>query len=389
MGALHLGRSRNDLNATMQRLELRGTAALIGLAEIRLMAALIERAKHEAHILLPAFTHFQPAVPILASQLWLSWATALERDARLLLDAVEEIDVLPLGAGAVAGTSVPLKRHLAVKLLGFATVAENSIDAVASRTYLLKLLGASAILGVDVSRFATDLLFLITRAEPIMTLPEEFLGSSSQMPQKANPFLLELVQARSITALHAFAGTASKMHGTPYTNSFAVSSEARWGARPALEQVLDALTVMEWVVPALTIDEAAALNTCERGFTTATAIAEEIASKTGIPFRQAHRLVGSFIRRCDSHPAWFSSLTHEWAASHGIRLSRAALDPRKVASRCNFGGGTGSDSVRKQIDFLEHRLAAVTATLETNRLRYESAQRLLDEEVRQTTKNII
>ncbi len=380
-GALHLGRSRNDMNATLQRLELRAAALELGSVEMRMLQSLLSRAKKETHVLLPAFTHYQPAVPVLASQLWLAWATALERDARLLLDAIEDLDVLPLGAAAVAGTRIQLDLDFAVRLLGFSSVCVNSIDSVASRTFLLKLLAACSILGVDLSRFATDILTLATREIPIITLPERFLGSSSHMPQKANPFLLELVQARAMSALQALVGAAVKMHATPYTNSFAVSSEARWGASDGLDQTLDSLKVLECVALSCVVDETAARRLCERGFTTATAIAEEITVQTGMPFRESHRLVGSLVRRTVMNPEQFPQLVSELALSHGVELNQGALTPSIVASTCNSAGGTGTLSVRKQITFLEARLSTLTSSLNSKRIQYASAERLLHKEV--------
>jgi argininosuccinate lyase len=382
-GALHVGRSRNDLNATIQRLELRECVLSIATAQAQFIEVLLKRAQREKGVVLPAFTHFQPAVPILASQMWLAWATAMERDTCLLLDAMKDLDVLPLGAGAVAGSRIPIDTGFAAKLLGFSRTVDNSIDAVASRTFLLKLLAACTILGTDLSRFATDLLFLATRNAPILRLPDQLLGSSSQMPQKANPFLLELVQSRAMSSLQAFVGAVSKMHATPYTNSFAVSSEAKSGARDSLEQVLESLTILSWVTSAAVFDPEAGYEACQGGFTTATALAEQLTLKRGLQFREAHRIVGEIVRASAGDRETFERLTTILAEDQGVELHPADMDPRQIASICDSGGGTGTRSLQRQLGSQHRRLASIKTRITAMQKRYAGATRLLQEKVSQ------
>lgn len=339
-GLLQLGRSRNDAGATALRMRLRAPYRRLLGETLRLEAVLLRRARRFAGTVMPAYTHYQPAVPVTYGHYLAGVAAALGRDAAALLAAGADLDRCPLGAGAVGGTSVPLAPRRTAELLGFAAPIENSIDAVASRDGMLRLLSAAAILGLTLSRLAADLLLWSTEEFGLVELPDELVGSSSMMPQKRNPFLLEHVKGRSAAALGAFTSAATAVHASPFSNSVAVGTEAARHVAPALEQVADAVTLARLVVAGTRPRAERMRARAEAGLTTATELATRLALDSGMDFRSAHRQIGSLVTRGAADGVAFPELVSGWAAEAGHRLP--ALDVGSVARAARHGGGPGS-----------------------------------------------
>jgi len=224
-GAVHLARSRNDINATVLRLRLRGTYRALAREVLRLLATLVRRAERHAGLTMPVYTHWQPALPVTYGHYLAGVAAALGRDLRGIEDAAADLDRCPLGAGAAGGTTIPIDTERTAALLGFAEGVRHSLDAVASRDLVLRLLAAAAVLGVTLSRVATDLQLWSTAELDLVRFPDELVGSSSMMPQKRNAFLLEHVKGRGGAPLGAFTAAAMAMHATPFSNSVAVGTE--------------------------------------------------------------------------------------------------------------------------------------------------------------------
>lgn len=187
-GVLQTARSRNDLGATLLRLRLRRPCYELINAALRLQAVLVNRAHAYGSMVMPAYTHGQPAEPITYGHYLAGVAQAIGRDIDGILESIKEIDTCPLGAGAIAGTSLAIDTKRTASLLGFAQCSANSIDAVASRDVVLRLLAATAIYATTLSRIATDLLQWLTAEFQFLQAPDEIVGSSSAMPQKRNPF---------------------------------------------------------------------------------------------------------------------------------------------------------------------------------------------------------
>ncbi|MDQ3758079.1 MAG: argininosuccinate lyase, partial [Actinomycetota bacterium] len=297
-GVLQTGRSRNDLNATVLLLRLRTAWAMTVDAALALQAALIDRAAAFADVVMPAYTHYQPAVPITYGHWLAGVAFAIGRDIDALVDT--DLSRCPLGAGSVGGTALPIDAGRTAELLGFEHPVANSVDAVASRDTVLRLLAAATICGTTVSRVCADLLPWLGGEYGFLSLPDHLVGSSSLMPQKRNPFVLEQAQGRTGAALGAFTAAATAMHGTPFTNSIAVGTEAVGHVWPGLQAVTDALRLVALVVEGAVPDEHRMVQRAVEGYTTATALADRLVVDDGMAFRDAHHAVGARINELEA-----------------------------------------------------------------------------------------
>ncbi|WP_432029839.1 argininosuccinate lyase [Streptomyces sp. 1222.5] len=365
-GVLHTGRSRNDLNATTVRLRARAPYARLLDEVLELAGVLLDRAERYRDVVMPAYTHGQPAVPISYGHYLCGVAGAVLRSAAGLLDAGREIDVNPLGAGAVGGTSVPVDPARTAELLGFTAATPNSVDAVASRDFALRMLSASAALGVLMARVARDLTWWTTEEFGLLRMADDLVGSSSMMPQKRNPFLLEHIQGRSSAALAGFTGAATAMSTAGYTNAIAVGTEAVRHLWPGLAGTEEAATLLRLVVAGAEPDRDRMRARARDGFTSATYLAERLVVD-GIPFRTAHHLVGETVLAALDGGLPLSEASRAQPDVAGAAAGYPAdwLDPEKVAAACAHGGGPGGTApdaalirARSELAFLETEFAA-------------------------------
>jgi argininosuccinate lyase len=366
-GVLRTGRSRNDLNATVVQLRLRPPVERLLTATLRLQAVLLGRSRRYAATVMPGYTHYQPAVPTTYGHHLGGVARALDRDLAALATAAAGLDTCPLGAGTGHGTAIPIEPARTAVLLGFERPAPHALDAVASRDIVLRLLSAAAILGVTISRLAADLLLWTTAEFAFLELPDELVGSSSAMPQKRNPFLLEHVKGRSAHAAGAFVAAATAMHAAPFANSVAVGTEGCAGVVEALGAAADSGTLLRLVVAGAKPCPAAMLARVVAGNTTATAAAEQLVKEEGLSFREAHRVVGRRITEADD-TARRSSGTP--AVPQERRMGPGSLDPASVVRAASHGGGPGAPAA---IDDLRQRRATIAAELAARRLRWRRA----------------
>ncbi|MFI9650652.1 argininosuccinate lyase [Streptomyces sp. NPDC052040] len=356
-GVLQTGRSRNDLGATCLQLALREPFRRLSAELSGLGAVLTDRARRYREVLMPAYTHFQAAVPITYGHYLLGLAHALERDAEALDQAGRTLDRCPLGAGSIGGTTIPIDPDRTAELLGFGDPVRNSVDAIATRDTALRLLSAAAVLGVTLDRAALDLLMWSSAEFGLVTIPDGLVGSSSMMPQKRNAFVLEHVQGKSAAALGGFMAAATAMRGTPFTNSIAVGTEAMSHVMPALHATIDAVRILRLAHEgAEPVPEAMAARATE-GLTDATATAEWLVRR-GVPFRRAHHQVGEAALavvegRADT--LW-SALAAQGNAPAGPPQE---VRPETVWQAAEFGGGPGLPSFERSIEpiaarWLEH-----------------------------------
>ncbi|MFF5205893.1 argininosuccinate lyase [Streptosporangium sp. NPDC000396] len=378
-GVLHTGRSRNDLNATTIRLRVRKPYAELLTEALRLGAVLHARATEHQRVVMPAYTHRQPAVPITYGHYLAGLGNAVLRGVDGLLHAGKEIDVNPLGAGAVGGTSVGVDRRHTARLLGFEAVAASSLDAVASRDFVLRLLAASAVLGVAIARSAQDFSLWSTEEFGLLHVPDDLVGSSSMMPQKRNPFVLEHIQGKAAAPVGAFVSSASSMLTAGYTNAIAVGTEAATHLWPALRNSTEAVVLMRLFADGARPVAERMMERASNGFTTATYLAERLVAD-GMPFRAAHHEVGRLVLRGLEHGQTLDVVARDHFAENGGNPV-GALDPETVAAAGEFGGGPGPRSLGDSLSALDAELTRLNEIATARGRRWETAAQDLEQTV--------
>jgi argininosuccinate lyase len=348
-GIIQLGRSRNDLNATIFRLSLRRPYLRLLSESMRLQAILLRRALKHSRVVMPAYTHYQAAVPITYGHYLAGAAGALERDIVGLLEAGAGLEYSPLGAGSVGGATIPIDQSRTAALLGFTAPVRNSVDAVASRDLALRLLAGAVILGVTLSRLAADLLLWSTSEFAFITLPDDLVGSSSMMPQKRNPFLLEHAQGRTTFALGAFTAATTAMHAKPFTNSISVGTEATESLNATLNHITEASILIRLVIAGAQPQPERMFSRAVDGFTSATELANRLATCGELSFREAHHTVGNYIREAMDQEKSLANMAIKIAGDHDDKVSLDNLDPLSIAMSSEYGGGPGIESLTSSV----------------------------------------
>ena len=313
---LHTGRSRNEQVSLDLRLYLRRRIPVLQRAIVGVVAVLAEQATNAADALMPAFTHFRPAQPVLVSHFFLSHAAPLRRDYARLHAARDECDALPLGSGAVAGTAYPVDVVQLAEDLGFSRVVDNSMDASSDRDFAATFLYACAMTMIHLSRLAEDVIILSGDAFRFFELPDALSTGSSMMPQKKNPDPLELVRGKTGRALGQLVGLLVTIKGLPtgYNKDLQEDKEAVFDAEDTLN---GSLAVVRSVLAGLTVNENRAASAAS-GLLVATDIADYLVAR-GVPFRRAHEIVGALVRRLVAEGRDFSSLSvGEWRAASDV-----------------------------------------------------------------------
>jgi argininosuccinate lyase len=307
---LHTGRSRNEQVSLDLRLYLRRRIPLLqnGIAEV--IGALAEQAASAGDALMPAFTHFRPAQPVLVAHFLLSHAAPLKRDHERLSGARHEADALPLGSGAIAGTAYEIDVNALANDLGFSRVVDNSMDASSDRDFAASFLFGCALTMVHLSRLAEDLIILCGDEHRFFELSDALSTGSSMMPQKKNPDPLELVRGKTGRSLGHLVGLLTTIKGLPtgYNKDLQEDKEAVFGSEDTLG---GCLAVVRSVVHGLTLnrDRAAAAAS---GLLLATDVADYLVGR-GVPFRRAHEIVGALVRKLVAERRDFESLSlAEW-----------------------------------------------------------------------------
>ncbi|WPB88655.1 argininosuccinate lyase [Streptomyces malaysiensis] len=372
-GKLHAGRSRNDIKATVTAMRLRGELTDLLGEVLRLQAVLLSRARAHRDVVMPVYTHFQPAMPVSYGYYLCGIATALDRDITALRQALDELDRCPLGAGAVSGTDLPIEPARTAALLGFTGPPLHAIDAVAARDTLLRTLAAASSAGVTLSRLATDLQLWSTQEFGLIEFPERLVGGSSAMPQKRNAFLLEHVKAKAGAAIGAWTASASAMKSAPFTNSIEVGTEAVAPAWPALAAIRDSVLLAQVLVSgARPMVERMERRTAE-SFVTATVIANRLVAQ-GVPFRTAHHIVGAAVREAiESGATELGKIDLPDGVSGGTAAELPSL--RDVVEAHDRGGGPGECDTA--VGVLRERLTSHGRRLAVHRGRTRDAQRRL------------
>jgi argininosuccinate lyase len=291
---LHTGRSRNDQVATDLRLYLRDGIDSLDAEIKRLQEGLLDLAEREADTILPGFTHLQVAQPVSFGHHLLAWFEMLVRDRGRLGDCRRRVNVLPLGAAALAGTSYPIDRAYTAELLGFEAVAENSLDAVSDRDFAIEFAAAAALLMTHLSRFSEELILWASAQFNFVNLPDRFCTGSSIMPQKKNPDVPELVRGKTGRVSGDLMALLTVMKGQP----LAYNKDNQEDKEPlfdALDTALACVRAYAVLIPALEPKRDRMYQAALLGYATATDLADYLVRK-GVPFRDAHEAVGKAVR---------------------------------------------------------------------------------------------
>jgi argininosuccinate lyase len=377
-GTLHVARSRNDLNATVAKRRLRGPAADLFASLLRLQATLLRVASVHATCVMPLYTHGQAAVPITYGHYLVGVAAALDRGLAFSAAAASAFDQCPLGAHAGGGTSFPIDTARTAALLGFTSPVTQSVDAVASRDQVLMQLAATACVAVTLSRLATDLLQWSTAEFGFLTFPDHLVGSSSAVPQKRNPFLLEHVQGRTGLVVGAFTAAATAMHKTPFSNSIAVGTEASRVAPQALTDARTSATLLRLMVRGGRPSAAAMSRRAAAGLTWASELANRLVRSHGVSFRAAHHLVGAAITAAErTSPSLEPAAIEQHLLAGGFDVSLTGLHPAGAAQATAYGGGPAATTVFAQIEQLERARQSHAAHHRRRRHLWRRAEREL------------
>ena len=290
---LHTGRSRNDQVATDIRLYLRDEIDAISAELTRLQQGLTELAAREADTIMPGFTHLQTAQPVTFGHHLLAWNEMLERDYARLQDCRKRVNIMPLGAAALAGTTYPIDRAYTAQLLGFDAPTENSLDSVSDRDFAIEFASAGSLIMMHLSRFSEELVLWTSSQFNFINLPDRFCTGSSIMPQKKNPDVPELVRGKSGRVFGHLMSLLTLMKGQPlaYNKDNQEDKEPIFDVVDTLRGSLRAFADM---VPAITPKKDIMREAAIRGFSTATDLADYLVRK-GVPFRDSHEIVGKSV----------------------------------------------------------------------------------------------
>jgi len=356
---LHTGRSRNDQVASDLRLWTRTALDDVASTLVALQATLLERARGAGDAYLPGYTHLQRAQPVLLTHHLLAHCWALSRDLDRLLDARARADVSVLGAGALAGSSLPLDPNLTAAELGFAGVFENSLDAVSDRDFVADALYALALLGVHLSRLGEEVVLWSTEEFGFVELDDAWSTGSSMMPQKKNPDVAELARGKAGRLIGHLTGVLATLKGLPltYNKDLQEDKEALFDA---VDTVRLTLLALDGMVGSLRFRREVMAAAADSPYLAATDLAEHLV-EGGMPFRDAHAVVGGLVRRALDGEAPLAELV---AADERLGPDAVALlEPGASVRRRVTPGGGGATAVATQLERFASRLAADRARL--------------------------
>jgi len=356
---LHTGRSRNDQVATDLRLFLRDAVDELDAAIARLQTVILDLAEREADSVMPGFTHLQAAQPVTFGHHLLAWFEMLARDRERLMDARKRINIMPLGAAALAGTSFPIDRAFTARALGFTAPAENSLDAVSDRDFAIEFTAACALLAMHLSRFSEELILWSSSQFGFVELPDAFCTGSSIMPQKKNPDVPELVRGKAGRVYGHLIALLTIMKAQP----LAYNKDNQEDKQPlfdTLDTVLDCLKVYADMLPGIEVRREAMRRAAQQGFCTATDLADYLVRK-GVAFRDAHEIVAKAVRHGVEAGKDLSAMSVEelraFSSAIGPDVMAALTLEGSLAARAHLGG-TAPAQVRAAVARARLRLAA-------------------------------
>jgi len=358
---LHTGRSRNDQVATDLRLYLRAEIDAIMARLEALVGVLLDLGKREADTLMPGYTHLQAAQPVTLGHHLLAWFEMFFRDRERFFDCRRRVNVMPLGAAALAGTSFPIDRAFTARELGFEAIAENSLDAVSDRDFAIELCACAALVLTHLSRCSEELVLWSSPQFDFIELGDAFCTGSSIMPQKKNPDVPELVRGKSGRVYGHLMALLTLMKGQPLAYN-RDNQEDKEPLFDTVDTVQDCLRAYIEMLPSMTVKRERLREAARRGMSTATDLSDYLVRK-GAAFRDAHAIVGRAVRHALDAGRDLSELTLAELRSHPPAIDQdiyAVLTLEgSVAARDHFGG-TAPAQVRAAVERGRQRLAALS-----------------------------
>lgn len=363
-GRLHTGRSRNDQTAVDTHLIARDLADEILASLAKLEAVLLDRAEGEFGVVMPGYTHMQPAQPVLLSHHLLAYFWMFNRDFRRVSAARQAANVCPLGAAALAGTTYPLDRFMTAEALGFSGPTANSMDSVSDRDYLLDLIYACSVCQVHLSRLCEELVWWSSAEFGFVEMDDAHSTGSSIMPQKKNPDFAELVRGKAGRVVGDLTSLLVTVKGTPLTYDKDLQ-EDKEPLFDAADTVLGSLMACTGMLATCTFKEERMREASHEGYMAATDLADYLVGK-GLPFRQAHAVVGRIVGDCVREGVTLQQLSTNELRSYSELFdddAHEALDIDNIVRRRTTFGGTGHEAVRAQLKLATEALEADEAAL--------------------------
>jgi argininosuccinate lyase len=356
-GKLHTGRSRNDQVATDMHLYLRKRVVeFVGML-VKLQEALLEQAKQNLTTIFPGYTHLQRAQPVLFAHHVMAYVSMFARDVERLQDSYKRIDTLPLGAGALAGTTFPIDRHFVAEQLGFERVYENSLDAVSDRDFIVEFLSAAALIMTHLSRFCEEMVLWSSTEFAFIELDDAFCTGSSIMPQKKNPDVPELVRGKTGRVYGNLIGLLTVLKALPLAYNKDMQ-EDKEGMFDTVRTLQGALQLFAPMVATMKVNKDRMRQAVNQDFSNATDIADFLVGK-GLPFRQAHEVIGKTVLYCIQNKKYLLDLSLDEFKQFSSLFDNsiyAVLQPEQVVDARNVYGGTASNQVAAAITRAEQQL---------------------------------
>ena len=341
---LHTGRSRNDQVATDVKLWVRDAIDEVDSLIADLQKAFVESAEREAGVVIPGYTHLQRAQPVLASHYFLAYVEKWQRDRERLADCRKRVNVLPLGAAALAGTSLPIDRDSVKEKLGFDSVARNSLDVSSDRDFALEFVFCLSVIATHLSGWAEEWVLWSTTEFNFLELPDAFCTGSSIMPHKKNPDVLELTRGKSARVIGALQQLFVLVKGLPlaYNRDLQEDKQAMFDA---FDTVASCLAVAAPLVRQTKLRREVIASRLEDGFLDATTLMEALIAR-GVPMRSAHETVGKLVRECEQRKCRLADLSDDEIGTPGVR---AVLGVTNALAAFKSYGSTAPAEVEKQL----------------------------------------
>jgi len=350
-GKLHTGRSRNDQVATDMHLYLKKQVHIIMQHIKELQSALIEQADKNIETVFPGYTHLQRAQPVSFAHHMLAYFWMLKRDYDRFEDSLKRIDISPLGASALAGTTFPIDRFYTAEQLGFSSVYENSMDAVSDRDFVVEFLSNSALTITHLSRLAEEIILWTSKEFGFIELDDAYATGSSIMPQKKNPDMAELIRGKSGRVIGNLVGMLTVLKGLPLTYNKDMQ-EDKEGMFDTVHTMIGSLKIFTGMIQTMTVKNEDMETAVSQDFSNATELADYLAAK-GIPFREAHEIVGKLVLTCIQQNCYLLDLPLDQLQDACSEIDEdvfVILSPREAVKRRNSYGGTGFDQVKVQLE---------------------------------------